>query len=347
MSMLNFSERVHLLKYFRDHFEWDHPEWHAVKGQARNQNPWFTVENIEQSFKAILHKLLDDETILKISEQYGAYCNPVEPKHVGVVMAGNIPMVGMHDVLCVFLSGHIALLKTSSKDSLLIPFVVNKLIEIDPRVGEHILFPDNLSDGEAYIATGSNNSVRYFEAYFGKYPSIIRKNRNSVAILDGSESDDDLIALGKDVFDYFGLGCRNVSKVYVPEGYTFDHLLDLWQEKYVEIILHNSYKNNYDYCYTMYLLNKMEFFMGGSILIVPDDRLSSRISMLHYERYQDMQSLLSNLSQQKENIQCTVGNTKFRDLLEVIPFGSTQEPGFFDYADGIDTMAFLNSLQDE
>jgi len=345
--MLNFSERVNLLKYFRDHFDWGDPQWDVAKRRASAENPWFTLDHIDQSTKAIFEKFLSDEILERISETYGAKCNPKQPIRIGVVMAGNIPMVGMHDVLSVFLSGHIGLLKSSSKDAVLIPFLLDKMAEIDQRIGEHLYFPDNLSDGAAFIATGSNNSVRYFETYFGKYPSIIRKNRNSIALINGAETDDQLIALGKDVFDYFGLGCRNVSKLFVPQGYKFDHLLDLWQEHYVHVILHNSYKNNYDYCYTMYLLNKMEFFMGGSILIVPDERLSSRISMLNYEQYIDLESLGNIVEQHKEEIQCIVGQDSFSGIAEVIPFGTTQEPDFFDYADGIDTMAFLNNLNDE
>lgn len=345
--MLTFKERLNLLRYFRDHFDKSDPVLHQTIRQASIENPWFTTDNIDTALTAILDQFLSNDTMDQIAKYYGQHCDPSPPCKVGIVMAGNIPFVGFHDLLSVFLSGHVALVKLSSKDKLLIPYITEKWIEIDERVAEHLFYPERLVDASAYIATGSDNSVRYFEAYFGKYPSIIRRNRNSVALLNGNETDEELIKLGEDVFSYFGLGCRNVSKLYVPEGYKFDHLLTLWQDHFVDIIHHNSYKNNYDYCYTLYLLNKMKFLMNGCVLLIEEKRLSSRISMLHFETYTDKLTLANHLNSEAEAIQCVVGRKEFPGLNDVIPFGSSQRPGFFDYADGIDTMKFLTELSNE
>jgi len=345
--MLSFKERVKLMRYFRDHFDKNDPALEQTIRQASIENPWFTSENIHSALSAILEQFLSDDALDQIAERYGAECDPMVPNRVGIVMAGNIPFVGFHDLLSVFLSGHIAQVKLSSKDKLLIPFITEKWIEIDERVSEHIQYPDRLKDANAYIATGSDNSVRYFEAYFGKYPSIIRRNRNSVALLNGNETDDEILQLGADVFSYFGMGCRNVSKLYVPEGYTFDHLLTLWQDHFVDIIHHNSYKNNYDYCYTLYLLNKMKFLMNGCVLLIEEERLSSRISMLHYEHYKDTSMLVDHLKSRADAIQCVVGRNDYPGLEQIIPFGGSQRPGFFDYADGVDTMKFLTELTHE
>lgn len=345
--MLTFKERLNLIRYFRDHFDRSDPVLHQTVKEASTENPWFTAENVDMALNAILEQFLSDATLEQIDQKYGQLCDPSPSQKVGIVMAGNIPFVGFHDLLSVFLSGHMATVKLSSKDKLLIPYITDKWIEIDERVKEHLSYPERLIDARAYIATGSDNSVRYFEAYFGKYPSIIRRNRNSIAILSGNETDEELLQLGTDVFSYFGLGCRNVSKLYVPEGYSFDHLLTLWQEHFVDIIHYNSYKNNYDYCYTLYLLNKMKFLMNGCILLIEEKRLSSRISMLHYESYSDIGALASQIRSEADSIQCVVGRGDYPEGLVLIPFGSSQQPGFFDYADGIDTMKFLTELGNE
>lgn len=342
--MLTFKERLNLMRYFRDHFDRSDPVLQRTIREASAENPWFTSDNVDMALKAILEQFLSDATLDRIALQYGQLCDPSPSYKIGIVMAGNIPFVGFHDLLSVFLSGHVATVKLSSKDKLLIPYITDKWIEIDERVSAHISYPERLLDASAYIATGSDNSVRYFEAYFGKYPSIIRRNRNSVAILNGNETDEELLSLGFDVFSYFGLGCRNVSKLYVPDGYSFDHLLTLWQDKFVDIIHHNSYKNNYDYCYTLYLLNKMKFLMNGCILLIEEERLSSRISMLHYEFYSDKATLTSNILRDADAIQCVVGGGEDLGGIDLIPFGRSQQPGFFDYADGIDTMKFLTEL---
>jgi hypothetical protein len=257
------------------------------------------------------------------------------PKKVGIVMAGNVPLVGFHDFLCVFLSGHSAFIKPSSKDETLIKHLAQKLIEWDESLNSLIQFSDMLKGCDAYIATGSNNTSRYFEYYFKKYPHIIRKNRTSIAILSGNETKDELEKLADDIFQYFGLGCRNVTKLYIPAGYDFIPLLEAFK-KYNYLIDHNKYKNNYDYNLAILLLNNRYYMTNGSILLVEDNSLFSPISQLNYEFYSDLEKLQKKLHD-NEAIQCMVSD-------ENTGFGKAQQPFILDFADGIDTMAFLNEL---
>ena len=245
-------------------------------------------------------------------------------------MAGNIPAVGFHDILCILVSGNILAAKLSDKDTYLIQFFLDQLIEIEPNLIERISIVDKLVDIDAVIATGSDNTARYFEYYFKKYPNIIRKNRTSIAILDGEETDQDLINLGKDIFLYFGLGCRNVSKLYVPKGYDFKKLLYTY-ESYDQIINHHKYRNNYDH-------NKSI----GIVLLKQDTSLVSPIAVLYYDHYSSENELKESLAQDSEKIQCIV--SRHGQWTGSLPFGEAQSPGLMDYADGIDTMAFLSEL---
>jgi hypothetical protein len=266
-------------------------------------------------------------------------------KTVGLIMAGNIPLVGFHDWLCVFTAGHRAKVKLSDKDKVLLPFLVKKMGDWAFESWEHTEFVAEgapIGGMDAVIATGSNNTARYFEQYFGKYPHIIRRNRNSVAVLDGSETHDDLLALGKDVFTYFGLGCRNVSKLYVPQGYDFEPLLEALHT-FNDLVLHNKYKNNFDYNFTLYILNNTPHLSNGCVLLVEHPALTTRIATLHYEYYRDAEHLSDLLSPQLENIQCIVSKMSLNNIA-ALPFGATQKPGLSDYADGVDTMAFLTAL---
>jgi hypothetical protein len=250
-------------------------------------------------------------------------------------MAGNIPLVGFHDLLSVFVSGHKAVIKPSSKDNVLIKHLITTLINWAPEMGERIRFAEILKGCSAFIATGSNNTSRYFEYYFGKYPHIIRRNKTSVAILKGTEHYQDLEKLADDVFQYFGLGCRNVTKVFVPGRYDFKPLLDAFT-KYSYLSDHQKYKNNYDYNLAVRILNNKFYMTNGSVLLTEDASMFSPISQLNYEYYADPVSLVSSLSDNPE-IQCIVGT-------DHIPFGQSQSPSLFDYADRVDTMAFLRSL---
>jgi hypothetical protein len=309
----------------------------ALAEGARSENPWFTPANVALSLEGII-KFLNEDTLSKWLSGYDL--NKVTPKIIGVVMAGNIPLVGFHDFLSVLISGHCLLAKVSSKDSVLINHVAGKLIEVEPGFSKRItLTAEPFKDIDAVIATGSDNSARYFEYYFGKYPHIIRRNRTSVAILNGKENKQELTELGKDIFSYFGLGCRNVSKLFVPASFELPTLLKSW-EPYQEVINHHKYANNYDYQKSIALVNKTPFLDNGFVLLVEDERLVSPVSTLYFQYYQNEEHLNDMIRPHQEKIQCLVGST----LLATIPFGKAQLPEVWEYADNVDTMDFLLKL---
>jgi hypothetical protein len=249
-------------------------------------------------------------------------------------MAGNIPLVGFHDFLSVLISGNSIIAKTSSKDAELIIYLSEILCSINPGFRERIRFTDGLLTGfDAVIATGSDNSSRYFEYYFGKYPHIIRKNRNSIAVIDGTETDTELENLGIDIFSYFGLGCRNVSKAFLPEGYDFHTMIKNW-DKFSDVINHNKFANNYDYNMAIYLVNKEKFLDTGYLLLKESTELSSPVSVLYYEFYNSVQTVSARINYLREKIQCVTGKNH-------LAFGKAQFPKLWDYADNIDTLDFL------
>lgn len=304
---------------------------------ARLENPWFTEENVKRSLTGISRYLEE----AKLKQWTSAYSlNPREPKTVALVLAGNIPLVGFHDLLSVLISGHRAQIKLSSKDSRLIPYLIKHLIWLEPEFEKMITIKETKLEGfDAVIATGSDNSARYFEFYFGKYPNIIRKNRTSVVVLTGQETTENIEALGEDIFSYFGLGCRNVSKAFVPEGYDLTKLLSSW-DRYKDIIHHHKYCNNYDYQKSILLVNSVPFLDNGFILLQQNERLVSPISVLYYEYYRDQTDLETKLNRDADKIQCMVGNEK----PATVPFGSAQYPDVWDYADNVDTLKFLENL---
>ena len=304
-------------------------------------NPWFTEENQRQAIDAITEQMLNPDKLRAWWDKY-AITEPVQQQRIGLVLAGNLPLVGFHDVLCVFASGHHAVIKLSEKDPYLLPAVLRSLKQVAPDAEQYFSMVEKLSDFDAVIATGSNNSARYFEAYFGRYPHIIRRNRNGIAVLTGEESPEELIALGRDIFDYFGLGCRNVAKLYLPEGYQFEPLLEALHE-YRTIVNHTKYKNNFDYNYALYVLNKVAYQANGCVILTENPSLQSPISCLHYECYSDLVALEANLQQKQDQIQLVVSKHDFSGV-PVFPFGEAQQPALDDYADGVDTMAFLLTL---
>lgn len=332
MSMTSLDTRINLLGRLREYILSDNEEWIAIKDRAERENGWFTQENIETAINNIANEFLDKS---KLEEWVAKYNLNDNDKTVGVVMAGNIPLVGFHDFLSVFMSGNRQKVKLSSKDSILFSHIAQKMNEWDNDFSKYVSIEDMLKGCDAYIATGSNNSARYFEQYFSKYPNIIRKNRTSVAVLDGNESQEDILNLGKDIFSYFGLGCRNVTKLYLPKGYKMEILLS-GLEHYKYIINHNKYKNNYDYHLAIYLLNKVNFYTNESLLFVENELPFSAVSVLHYEHYDDKADLVQSLEKDKQ-IQCVVDG-------ETLTFGNTQKPSLTDYADAVDTMAFLSDL---
>ncbi len=305
-------------------------------------NPWFTIENQKLALSSVIDFFLNEQKLNEWVDLYPSLKEANKPKEVGLILAGNIPLVGFHDFLCVLISGNIALVKCSDKDPYLLPLIAEFLIELAPGFKNYIHFIERLVDYDVVIATGSNNSSRYFKHYFSSKPHIIRKNRQAVAILNGNESPEDLMNLGKDIFTYFGLGCRNVSKIYVPQQYNFTLLLDQLHS-FKEIILHNSYKNNFDYQSAIWLLNKVPHFMTGSVLVTEEKSISSKIATLHYEYYASLTQLNEDLMQSLDEIQCVVGMEQLPDM-NVIPFGQAQTPTLSEYADGVDTLSFLVGL---
>ncbi len=309
--------------------------------KAKSKNSWFTDENITFALDAVINHYCNEEKLNQWLSKYDKLEKSI-PKNVGLILAGNIPFVGIHDVITVFLSGHNTHIKYSEKDAALIPMFINLMNQIDSNVEKLIMSVERLKGMDAVVATGSNNSARYFDYYFKDIPTIIRKNRNSVAILDGSESDEAIMGLAKDVFTYFGLGCRNVSKIYIPEGFDLTRLLSLF-ESYKYLVDHNKYKNNYDYNYAIYLLNKNEFLANENIIFLKDSALTSRIACLHYEYYKDTDMLINHLSDIADEVQCYLSNVGLQSI-ETLHLGTSQYPELWDYADGIDTFEFLNKL---
>lgn len=306
-------------------------------------NAWFTPESTLQAVKAIGDSLNNAALTQWLNKYPGPENENKIIKKVGLILAGNIPLVGFHDVLCVLATGNHALIKASTQDARLIKQVLKILVEIEPAFAGSFFFVERLENFDAVIATGSNNSSRYFEYYFGKVPNIIRKNRNSVAVLNGLETEHQLNKLGHDIFDYFGLGCRNVSKVYVPEGYDFINFFEA-VENYKGIIHHHKYNNNYDYNKSIYLVNRDEHLDNGFLLIKQDERLASPLAVLFFEYYQDSSSVNEKLAAESENIQCIISAMPLTVANQVVDFGQSQHPSLWDYADGIDTMEFLSNL---
>ena len=295
-------------------------------------------EQLEHAFAAWGNALTQEN----LDQWLQPYALDSEPqKTVGLILAGNVPMVGFHDVLSVLISGNKALIKLSSNDQLLIPFLLKYLVAVAPEFADRYeITKERLEHFDAVIATGSDNTARYFDYYFGKYPNIIRKNRNSVAVLNGNETKEDLIALGEDIFRYYGLGCRNVSKLFVPKDYNFDLFFEAMYA-YKDIIEYEKYANNYDYNKAVYLMSNYKILDNGFLTIREDASFASPISSVFYEYYENLDALQTQLQQQQDKIQCVVSNKLMANSL---PFGTTQTPALWDYADGVDTLAFLSQL---
>jgi len=315
---MSLQQRIALLAKLGDYLDEANEKLDAVIHQTYLHNRWLTNENTRLALQAVRQEFLDKNKLNAWVAQYDIP-EKTTPKKVGLIMAGNIPMVGFQDVLNVFVAGHQSLIKYSEKDKHLIPHLIAVMAELNPDSASYFKTVERLKDFDAVIATGSNNSARYFEAYFGKYPHIIRKNRTSVAILTGNETEDDFKKLGIDVFRFFGLGCRNVSKLHVPKDYDFTPLLELWK-RFEYVLNHDKYKNNFDYNFSLIIMNGMPYISNGVVL-------------LH---------VIEKLQAQQQEIQC-ITSLQNIDNLNIIPFGEAQKPTLNDYADDIDTMSFLLS----
>lgn len=332
---MNLQYRTGLLIRLGQYILSDSPEWSFAKERAGIENGWFIPGFVDTAVKNIALSFLQKEQLEKWVDAYQLPAENTAPRTIGIIMAGNIPLVGFHDFLCVFISGHKAVIKPSSKDQVLIKHLVEKMAEWDHQVSNLVEFSEMLKGCDAYIATGSNNSSRYFDYYFAKYPHIIRRNRTSVAVLTGNETKQELEKLADDVHLYFGLGCRNVTKLFVPEGYDFVPLLEAFK-KYNYLIDQHKYKNNYDYNLALHLLNKKYYMTNGSILLIEDTAIFSPISQLNYEFYSGNDDLSAKLPA-AQDLQCIAGKG-------FTPFGEGQCPSISDYADGVDTLKFLVTL---
>jgi hypothetical protein len=298
-------------------------------------NNWFTKENTLNALKNIATYFLNKNELENWLSNYEVNSTD-NPKTIAIVAAGNIPMVAFHDILCVLITGNALQLKLSEKDKFLLPFLLNKLIEIEPAFKNKIAIQEKLENFDAIIATGSNNSAKYFEYYFGKYKNIIRRNRNSIAILNGNESLEEIEKLSDDIFDYFGLGCRNVSKIFIPNDFEIISLKDGFS-KHIDVMQHNQYMNNLDYQRTLYLMNQTPLVDIDFINITENKSLHSPISCLHVERYETIDDVNNFIIDERDNIQCIVGK-------DYLSFGDSQQPTLSDYADNVDTIKFILSL---
>src|SRR6266496_4459323 len=334
------KHRIDLLSRLGVYMLGDETLWIEAKQKAYLENAWFIPEFVELAIKNIAENFLKNNKLTEWTAHYNFHADryadsKLAPLSVGIVMAGNIPLVGFHDFLSVLVSGHKAIIKPSSKDKALINHLVGILINWEPKIAKWVSFSDMLKGCDAYIATGSNNTSRYFEYYFANYPHIIRRNKTSVAVLNGTEPPAELVKLADDVYQFFGLGCRNVTKIYVPAEYNFESLLTAF-EKYNYVADHHKYKNNYDYNLAIQILNNKFYMTNGSVLLIEDASIFSPISQVNYEYYDNKAGLLSSLYD-NQDIQIIMEH-------DHIPFGQAQAPGLFDYADKTDTMAFLHSV---
>ena len=324
------SHRLHALEQLRQALTHVPQE---VLFRAEAANPWFTQAFIQSALQAIVNEYLNPEALHAFTANLKN--EPTKPAKVGVVLAGNIPLVGFHDVLCVYLSGHHGRFKLAAADTVLMQYVIQQLQQADPQAINQLQIAERLNDCTAYITTGSNQSAQHFEHYFGRFPHIIRRNRTSVAILDGTESHNELEALADDVYLYFGLGCRNVTHLAVPENYNFEPLLNAFR-KYDTLKDHNKYRNNFDYQLALYLLNGQFYMSNESVLVVENPALFSPVAVTHYSVYQNIAEITNQL-QHHPDVQAIVGH-------HGLPFGSAQHPRLTQFADGVDTLQFLLQL---
>ncbi|WP_293954042.1 MULTISPECIES: acyl-CoA reductase [unclassified Sphingobacterium] len=303
---------------------------------AQHKNPWYTPQNVERALRAIAENL----TIEKLTHWLAPYPDIQSTKTVGLILAGNIPLVGFHDILAVLISGFKAKIKVSSDDAGLTAYVMGLLKKIDPYFGDAFEIVDRLKDFDLVIATGSNNSARYFDYYFGTKPHIIRRNRNSVAVLGGAESPSQLGALGHDIFDYFGLGCRSISKLFIPKEYPIAHFFE-GIAAFNNVTAHFKYTNNYDYNKSIYLINGDKHFDNGFLLLKEDEKTASPLAVVYYETYETIAEVKNKLTLAQENIQCVVSELALKVPSPQFHFGESQCPSLDDYADGVNTLDFL------
>jgi len=333
---MNLTERIDLASQLGEYLLSNDPQWLRAKDDAHRANPWFTPEFINLAAAEVARSFLQPDLLWSWMKEAELVDPMTDPQEVGLVMAGNIPLVGFHDWLCIFMSGHRARIKLSTQDNVLFDHLRKKLLEWSPATTSFLQIADRLNGADAFIATGSDNTARYFEYYFGRYPHIIRKNRTSVAVLSGEETIDELKDLCKDLYTYFGRGCRNVTQLWVPRNYSFEPLLQAG-EAFLHLSEHHKFKNNYDYQLALRILNK-EYYMSNNIsLFVEHSSPYAPIGVIHYQYYDSPEQADQQVSALSHQLQCRVGAGG-------IPFGSTQSPRLDEYADGVNTLQFLKQL---
>lgn len=306
--------------------------------QAKHYNKWFLEDQIIFALQSWARALISENLEKWLNQNQ--INEPNNPKKIGLILAGNIPLVGLHDVISTFISGHISMIKLSSQDKFLLPWLIDSLIASQSTLEKHFQFVERLVDYDSVIATGSDNSAHYFDYYFSKVPNIIRKNRNSIAVLTGNENREELEKLGHDIFQYFGLGCRNVSKIFVPENYDFSKFFEAIKP-FENIMNYEKYASNYDYNKAVFLMSNLKFLDNGFLTLKADEKFSSPISTLFYEEYSSLTDVFNIIENNIDKLQCVVGQP-LKDYF--IPFGDTQSPQLWDYADGINTLDFLSRL---
>jgi hypothetical protein len=313
-----------------------------LAAEAGAVNPWFTPSSIYQALTDTC-RMLERDHLQEWTTMHGeAALEGHLARRIGTIMAGNIPLAGFHDFLSILISGHHFAGKPSGKDDRLLPFLAGRLVALQPAFGGRISFAEErLGPVDAIIATGSNNTSRYFHRYFGKYPHIFRKNRNGVAVLTGNETAEELSSLADDIFLYFGLGCRNVAKLYVPGGYDFSRFFPAL-ERYAVLIDHHKYANNYTYRRSIFLMNRVKHLDIGFLLLCQDQAFNSPLGVLHYETYADLAAVDRQLEANRQAIQCVVSSAPLS--FHCTPFGLSQHPMLWDYADNVDTLKFLSNL---
>lgn len=339
-KILTLQQRIEAFAKLGEYLQSNDFENSPFLFSVAQRNPWYTKENVVQQTKAIGSNLQVD----KLQAWLKDFPEIKTDKVVGLVLAGNLPLVGFHDILSVLITGFHAEIKASSEDAGLTKAVLDILVAIEPEFSNYFKIVEKLAEYDLIIATGSNNSSRYFEHYFGKKPHIIRKNRNSVAVISGDETNEELQQLGHDIFDYFGLGCRSVSKIFIPENYDIAKLYEPL-EHFAGIKDHFKYNNNYDFNKSIYLINKNEHYDNGFLLLKNDENLASPLAVIHYQRYKDIQEVESFIQSHLNEIQCVTAERELNVDAAVFPFGVSQCPALDDYADAVDTLAFLKANQ--
>ena len=310
--------------------------------QAHNRNSWFDAESVASAFTGVAAYLQKDELERWLANYPKVASQPEPLKQIGVVMAGNIPLVGFHDYLTVLLSGNKLVAKPSSNDDYLLKLLHQQLVTINSAWAERVVFQDSMKEIDALIATGSDNTARYFEYYFKNKPHLIRKNRTAVAVLNGNESAEALEKLSADIFTYYGLGCRNVSKVFVPKGYDTSTLLAATNAPAQKALQHHKYNNNFEYNLSLYLINGAACQTNDALIVVPSKQLLSPISVLFYEHYASAEKLKEQLAEMEHKLQCVLSDKSWFE--GSLPLGTAQQPSVTDYADGVDTLKFLLEL---